>query len=848
MSIRRFLPVLLGLAACAPAVAGSAGPPSQDAPQEPELGFLGFQPPEVSDIRLADTLLHQDETGGVAQDLMGISGAAAPGGGFGLVWRDQRDGMLGLYFARVGPDGQRREDERSITSLPATVRKFDPAVAVAPDGSGAVGWISIRQEGQQRTLRPWLRCFNAEGQFYGSDLLLGDAPAPGRARTGRDETGPASRSPVLLARADGTRTMIWTVEGRLRVADFDVAGSPLRTAYDLGPAGTDPEVGISAVTDASGGVAALWTGKGHVWFACRGLKDKKSEETQLGDGQARALALDPTGGYWALWQRGDAVVLRHVSAAGQADRAETTPVAGPVRDCDMAAHAGGIAIAVLRGDGPAPSGRERGGRGRSEMQRPGTARGETRPAAPEDGGDARVELWLCDPRGALAQPEPLAITSGDARNVSGAFVASNGENLLVAWTDSRRGDADVWARIVDLGKSGEERLRLEVRINSDGPSADQINPDVDVAGERGLAVWQDRRTRGGSTIYARRFHAQGLTGDEISLPAKFGDAAAHDLPGGAVEPTVALRADGSALVTWIQRAEGRDKAVAQILAPDGRAASALIEIDAREGFAPDRVALSAFPGDRGWLAVWPGGGKAGVWSRRIAADGSLPGPARRVSDASDDVLSNADVTLLDDGRLVAAWTMQRAGSTPNEGWFVRARFLDGDGGTKGSEMSFEPSRRNQDHDPALAPAKGGGFLMAWCSGPPADPTHDVNVRLYDAQGKPAAPVLTPCFLANEQDFPDVARLADGSFVVAWEDDISYFDQSYVRRILQSGKAMGPWMRIGKLDTRFVPDRIVPRITAMGAGWAAVIVDRQRSLGFDVRVKVVGPAFDQPSGG
>jgi len=846
MSICRFLPVLLGLAACAPVVAGSASVPSQDAPQEPELGYLGFQPPEVSDIKLTDTLLHQDEVGGVSQDLMGIAGT--PGGGFGLVWRDQRDGMLGLYFARVGPDGQRREDERSITSLPATVRKFDPAVAVAPDGSGAVGWISIRQEGQQRTLRPWLRCFNAEGRFYGSDLLLGDPPAPGKARGGREETGPASRSPVLLARADGTRTMVWTVEGRLRVADFDVAGSPLRAAYDLGPAGTEPEIGIAAVSDPSGGVAALWTGKGHVWFACRGAKDTKSEDTQLGEGQARALALDPTGGFWALWQRGDAVVLRHVSAEGQADRAETTPIAGPVRDCDMAAHANGIAIAVLRGEGPAPASRERGGRGRDQMQRPGATRGEARapaPASAED-GDARVELWLCDPKGALAQPEPLAITSDVARNVGGAFVASNGQELLVAWTDSRRGDADVWARIVDLTKSGADRLRPEVRINSDGPSADQINPDVDVAGDRGLAVWQDRRTHG-SLIFARRFHAQGLTGDEIGLPAKFGDVPAPDLPGGAVQPSVALRADGSALVTWIQRGEGRDKAVAQVLAADGRAISALMEIDARDGFAPDRVALSALPGDRGWLAVWPGGGKNGVWSRHIAPDGALPGPARRVSDAADDVLTNADVTLLDDGRLVAAWTMQRAGSTPNEGWFVRARFLDAEGGTKGSELSFEPSRRNQDHDPALAPAKGGGFLMAWCSGPPADPTHDVVVRLFDAQGKPVAPILTPCFLANEQDFADVARLADGSFVVAWEDDISYFDQSYVRRILPSGKAMGPWLRIGKLDTSFVPDRIVPRIAAMGAGWAAVIVDRQRSLGFDVRVKVVGPAFDQPSG-
>jgi hypothetical protein len=139
-------------------------------------------------------------------------------------------------------------------------------------------------------------------------------------------------------------------------------------------------------------------------------------------------------------------------------------------------------------------------------------------------------------------------------------------------------------------------------------------------------------------------------------------------------------------------------------------------------------------------------------------------------------------------------------------------------------------------------------MMAWCSGIPSDPTHDVNVRLFDAQGRPAGPNVTPCFFANEQDYPDITRLADGSYVVAWEDDVSYYDQSYVRRISADGKSMGPMMRIGTLETLFVLDRVVPRITAFGDGWASVFADRQRSLGFDARLKIVGPRFDPPEGG
>jgi len=219
-----------------------------------------------------------------------------------------------------------------------------------------------------------------------------------------------------------------------------------------------------------------------------------------------------------------------------------------------------------------------------------------------------------------------------------------------------------------------------------------------------------------------------------------------------------------------------------------------------------------------------------------------------VSEASDDETTNAAVTLLDDGRLVVAWTHHQANVGRDKGWTVRARFLDAEGAAKGSELTFEPSRRNEDHDPALSPAKNNGFMMAWCSGLPTDPTHDVNVRLFDAQGRPAGPNVTPCFLANEQDYPDITRLADGSFAVCWEDDVSYFDQSYVRRIGADGKTLGAWMRIGKLDAKSIIDRVEPRVTALGDGWASVFCDRQRSQGFDVRLKIVGPRFDAPTGG
>lgn len=869
MTFRRPLVLLVCLAAVSPIVAATVARSSEDPVPEPQVGVLGFQPPELGDVRLTDTLLNQDTIGGVAQQLLGASGS--PGGGFGLVWRDQRDGTLGIYCARLDADANPREPERTVSANPSTTRRFDPAVAVAADGSGAVAWVGRQPQLGQRA---WLRCFDAQGKWYGSDLVIppvAAGPGQGRAGAGRDPAardagardagargaGTGARTPVLLARRDGSRTLLWIEDGRVRCADFDIAGSPLRETVELGPAGTEPEITFFAVEDAQGGVAALWNGKGGVWFARRGAPGAKSTDAQLGAGRARGLAVTSDGSMWSLIQRGDAAVLRRLNAEGRPQGVEIAHPIVDLRDLGLAAHAGGLAILATRGEAPPPPSR---GPGRGRIVGPGAGSGAgpepqgpgARGAAPRADADAqsttpsRLDLYFTDAAGALVAGDPLPVTSADARNVDRAYVASNGTKLLVAWDDDRLGDSDVWGRTVDPKLEGPARLGPEKRLNTDYASSDQIHADVDAVGERGWTVWQDRRAGPGS-IYARPFGASGPSGEEILLPRPQGEAPATALDGGSVDPALAIRPDGSFLVVWIQRDESRARVLAQVLDKNGAAQSPALELDERRPATIERAVVTALGGDRGWFVAWPAGGKLGVHGRRVAPNGALAGPVRRLSDPGDDETMHADVTLLDDGRALAAWTVHQAGAPADKGWTVRARFLDLEGAPKGGEVHFEASRRHHDHDPALSAAKDGGFLMAWCSGIPSDPTHDVNVRLFDAQGKPAGPNLTPCFFANEQDFPDIARLADGSFAVAWEDDISFWDQVYVRRIGANGRSLGPLMRIATLDTEFVIDRVEPRITSFGDGFAAVFADRRRSLGFDVRLKIVGPRFDPPAG-
>jgi hypothetical protein len=96
---------------------------------------------------------------------------------------------------------------------------------------------------------------------------------------------------------------------------------------------------------------------------------------------------------------------------------------------------------------------------------------------------------------------------------------------------------------------------------------------------------------------------------------------------------------------------------------------------------------------------------------------------------------------------------------------------------------------------------------------------------------------------NEQDNPDVVRLADGTWAVGWEDDISGNDQVYVRRIQKDQRALGPIMRINEQASKSNLGRVAPRLAALGDGLLCAFGDRARSLGWDVRVRIVGPKFD-----
>lgn len=381
-----------------------------------------------------------------------------------------------------------------------------------------------------------------------------------------------------------------------------------------------------------------------------------------------------------------------------------------------------------------------------------------------------------------------------------------------------------------------------MRWNDDGASSDQLSPAVAAAGTRGVVVWSDKRADP-TRVYARTASTKGLEGVEIALPlAGPGETQAPTPTASANSPAVAMSADGSFCAAWRESTNERSQMFAQVLAFDGSARSKLLALEDAPQRALDAPALvSREPSDTGWLAVWARSGGGAVVARAITAAGELAQAQTVWTPAKGENASSVAVARLDDGRFVAVWTVDADGKST-----LRLRFVDVAGQPRGDVLALDLGHRGIGWDPAVCAGADGGFFVSWTSGARDDLLRDAVVRRFDRAGAPDGPLLTPCVLGNEQDFSDLTRLKDGSILVAWEDDISYYDQTYCRRIAADGWSMGTRMLLNELETAFVIDRVAPRVAAMGDGFLAAWGDRRRSKGLDVYAKYVGPRFDEPA--
>ena len=163
----------------------------------------------------------------------------------------------------------------------------------------------------------------------------------------------------------------------------------------------------------------------------------------------------------------------------------------------------------------------------------------------------------------------------------------------------------------------------------------------------------------------------------------------------------------------------------------------------------------------------------GVKAQRFEAGGTKLGGEFLVNSHVEGYQQLPSVAELADGRLVFSWTdKEQVGSDAgfND---IRARIFDASGTATGSDFIVNPNNIGWGGESVVTPLASGGFLVVWNdqSGNYGDSSlTSIVAQAFDGTGLPVgAPVLVNTITANFQFSPGVTTLPDGKYAITWFD-------------------------------------------------------------------------------
>ncbi|WP_309388395.1 hypothetical protein [Chelatococcus sambhunathii] len=191
-----------------------------------------------------------------------------------------------------------------------------------------------------------------------------------------------------------------------------------------------------------------------------------------------------------------------------------------------------------------------------------------------------------------------------------------------------------------------------------------------------------------------------------------------------------------------------------------------------------------------WESSGQDGSKGGVYTQRYRASGKKAGRETRVNSHTGGDQREPDVAALIGGGHVVVWHSQKQDGS---GYGVFGQRFDSGGGKAAGEFQINTETNDDQEFPSVAPLPGGKFVVAWSS----RGQDGSDSGIYGQRFNRAGDRIGPEFLINStveeyQGFPAVTALKGGAFVVTWSSwlqDGSEFG-IYGQRFQADGQKLG----------------------------------------------------------
>jgi hypothetical protein len=251
--------------------------------------------------------------------------------------------------------------------------------------------------------------------------------------------------------------------------------------------------------------------------------------------------------------------------------------------------------------------------------------------------------------------------------------------------------------------------------------------------------------------------------------------------GDQLNPAVAVACDGRFLVVWDGTDTGGSGIRARLYQPDGQPAGSEFVVNAalqtNAQTSPDVAALP----DGNFAVAWDSFGSPGddnsqtsIQARTVSSAGALTGSQVQVNTFITGAQVFPAVTSWEKGGFAVSWRSDNLVVSDPQRYSVRWQALSSAGVKQGSER-LAVSTATQLDPPAIALAGDGTALVLWSA---AASTLDasgyaVEAQMFTPAGAASGSVfLVPQSTLNNQQYPAVAALSGGGYLVAWHTDDS----------------------------------------------------------------------------
>ncbi|MBK2124806.1 DUF4347 domain-containing protein, partial [Fangia hongkongensis] len=432
----------------------------------------------------------------------------------------------------------------------------------------------------------------------------------------------------------------------------------------------------------------------------------------------------------------------------------------------------------------------------------------------------------------VANGSELAVNTTTSNSQTHPSIAtlSTGDFIIVWDSEESAGD-DVRIHVYNADGTDEQaEFAVGATVGTDQDEA----ATVALTGGGYVIVWESRDNDGDvDGIYGQIYDANGATsGSEFLVNTTTSDSQNA--------PSVAALDNGGFVVVWTS--EGQDAGdstnetgiYGQRFDSVGTKVGSEFQANTTESGSQTEPHVAALTGSA-FVVVWTSG--TDVYQQRFDSSANKSGSEIRVNTTTANNQGKARVVELSGGGYIVVWEADSAQDGELTGVYAQA--YDANGDASGSEFLVNTTTAKEQQDPDIAALNDGGFVVVWeAKGSETGLSNSWGVvgQLYNASAtKVGSEFVVNTTINNTQDDPSVSALADGGFVVVWEDSNADGDNNgiYGQRYDSSGTAFGNEFQVNTYTTGEQDDPVVAGLVNNNKLVVAWESDGQISLGEEI---------------